>query len=213
MKNWGTVLLFTSFVMASASFAQAPRDLYLSKKKEAAQAASVVVVRDHRTPSKVKLTLDIPFDYRVCVRHETRMVYGQDSSCGYDTRYESHQVCSTQTTCTVRKNGVCKASTSSRSCHTERTPVTVMRSCYHPETYCAEYGTVTRREERTVKLKFNGLDDLKAGEEERFMIEGRQRRYDSSNADYAATVIDSIEPTEAQVKSFLGDRVVFKRTK
>ncbi|MBL7716382.1 MAG: hypothetical protein JNL01_13025 [Bdellovibrionales bacterium] len=211
MKRIAGILLFASLIVPSLVSAQ---ELRLADKKEAAGVASVAVVRDSKTPDKVKLTLTMPFQYNTCVRHETRMVYGQDSSCGYDTRYESRTSCSNRQVCTVYKDGVCKSSKTERSCHTTSVPVTVTRSCYHPETYCAEYGTVTYNEQHTVKLKFGKLDSLKAGEEERYLIEGRQRSYGSSNADFKATVIDSLEPTSTKSKAFLGsDTIVFERAK
>lgn len=211
MKFWNTMGLVLSLVGSSAAFAQTqPQEIRLGKKDAVANGDRIVVVRDHLTPKKVKLYLDIDYSYSVCVRHDTRTVYGQDSSCGYDTHYESRETCSTDSVCEVWLDGECRSSRSEHSCSTESVPVSVMRSCYYEETYCSEYGTQTSTRSTKVNLKFKSrLHDLKAGEEERFEISGRQTAYGSMSARFTANVLSSVEPTETDVRYFGTDRVVF----
>ncbi|MBL7716381.1 MAG: hypothetical protein JNL01_13020 [Bdellovibrionales bacterium] len=211
MKFW--ILLGCVFASTSALGQTQPKEIHLGqlgKKDAVPNSDQVIVVRDHLTSKKVTLYLDIDYDYEVCLREGTRMVYGQDASCGYDTHYESRETCTTTETCDVWKNGECRSTKSETSCSTESVPVEVMRSCYYPETYCAETGTETQTISRRLFLKFNKMHELRTGEEERFHISGRQSSYDSFSTTFDVKVLNAVEKTTAKVRTAFNDRIVFK---
>ncbi|MBL7716380.1 MAG: hypothetical protein JNL01_13015 [Bdellovibrionales bacterium] len=90
MKYLGFAL--GSFLFSSLAVAQTVQEVQLDGQSAAAQADRVIVVRNHQTPRKVKLTLQIEFTYAVCVREVLTRVYGPHYSCGYETVYDGEPV-------------------------------------------------------------------------------------------------------------------------
>lgn len=201
--------LFFSILFTSQAFAN-DAEVILNAKEVAANTTSVVIVRTAQTPQKVTLALEVPFARTVCLRTDTRQVYGADPSCGYDTEMVSREVCSSHSVCETSLNGVCQRYRDVGNCHTVTEPVSVMRSCYHSESFCAQYGTRTDTQTEKVLLSFKKLEKLEADRQQRFLITGRQNRHDGSNDKYSASVVYSERKVDIKITDFLGDKIVFK---
>ncbi len=103
-----------------------------------------ILVRTATTPEEVTLfTNGIPANQLYCAQYATRMVWGQHPSCGTDVRYVYR----------------CDRDRYGRTyCH--YVPVYYTRSCYYPETYCAQYATrqIQLNDSFTLKFKSKGVN-------------------------------------------------------
>lgn len=195
--------IFMSVLLFMCSLVQA-NEVELDSQEINLSSNIVTLIRDARTPDKVKLSVPVPLTFNVCVRYDTRVVFGQHESCGYDTiwRWECRDVC-------VRSKP-CDSGHSSCGCiewenRCGNYPTNVMRSCYHPETYCAEYGQQVRSDRRKVTISFKDAKVLSDSEQEKFNLSLVQKYQDGTNADLSFA--DPSGFYEVQTSEFLGFKV------
>jgi hypothetical protein len=186
----GLALAFT-LIGLSAGVVGAQEIIPLTSTEAQAKGDDAIVVRDARTPDKVKLQLEIPFGESVCVRYETRYETVRDSRCGYDVIPQYRRVCSTRTVCEVSRNGVCQRSRNETVCRDVPSAVRVPRVCTLPYTYCAQHSVERDIRARNVTLDFSKLSNLEAGQEQRIRIRGKQKRLDSAREKFSASVLES----------------------
>lgn len=166
----------------------------------------VIIVRTSETPETVKLTLEVPMDYRVCTQYGTQYVYGQNSYCGYQTgvRTICRDVCVQTST---QNGGTCLRR--QRQCHNES--YTVTRSCHYPVTTCVATGIQTSHAGDQVTIDFK-LSALGAGETEEFQLVAEQKYTDGDNVIFNLRSLTPNKSFEIKNIRILGlDRIVVKR--
>ncbi len=206
MKKF-SILLALALISSASAFAETvgyAGDVVLNAKKVHIDASTATVVRTADTPKTVKVFMQIPMGERVCEETATRMVYGRNPVCGYDTIYrtEVRNVC-------VRYNG-------NRCVVWERRlvtfPVSVMRACEYPVTYCVRYGTQTHFETQKVKLILRNAAKLSGSEQETFLLSGEQPSVGASGADFTLKPLNTRSTYEVKNSSFFGKRIKLKAT-
>jgi hypothetical protein len=78
------------------------------------------------------------------------------------------------------------------------------RSCYVPQTFCAQYGTNVQTAPDEVKIKFK-LAKLADGEEETFSVKAEQKNYDGSNVVYDIKGLQTKVPVKIKSKGWFGN--------
>lgn len=202
------VLSLLSSVSAFAATNGDGGDVILNAKTVSIAASTATVVRTADTPKVVKVYMQVPMGERVCEETGTRMVFGRNPVCGYDTvlrsvwrsycvRYERSPRGGTRCVAWQRR--------------LETYPVSVMRACDYPVNYCVRYGTATHFETKKVKLVFRKAKKLSGSEQETFLLSGDQRAVDSSNADFTMKPLDTQATYEVKSSDFFGDRIKLKK--
>jgi hypothetical protein len=157
------------------------------------------IVRTSQTPETVKITFQIPMAERVCDRYETRSVLVTSTlQCGQDrviVRVRVADVC-------TRRNPVSNQCLRMEQRFEDRVSYRT-RSCYVPQTVCAQYGTSVQTAPDEVKIKFK-LADLAAGEEETFSVKAQQKNYDGTNVVYDIKGISTKVPVKVKSKGWFG---------
>ena len=209
MKN----LILSLVVLCCAQMSNAATVLTLNAEKMSVGTSKLTLERTSETPEKVKLEILVPRIFTECVEYSTRIVYGPDASCGYDTvwNWECREVCVDYRQCSSGNynNDNCGCQQYANRC--DNYPTNVMRSCNHPETYCSDYEDVNHPTTKIVRLNFKKAAPLAEGEVEKFSLEMEQRYKGGYNIDMMFK--DLNDKYKVNDSEFLGFRASVKPKK
>lgn len=187
------------FLFLSLS-AVAQETIVIDSPKLSARTQEVILVRNAFSPEKTEVKFRVEMAHRVCVQHDTRMVYRTSGAeCGYD--YQERRVPTGQQYCIeTRADGQCVRWR--QEYRIER--VSIPRSCYVQEVYCVSYGTEMRTKDSDMTLQFKKIP-LGGSESETFVVTARQKEYDSGSVKYEVKALSTIRPYKIKKKdTFLG---------
>lgn len=204
MKKFSLIAILSVFASFS-SFATTGDggEITLNSDQVSIDASTATVVRTAATPNVVKVQMQIPMGERVCEETGTRMVFGRNPVCGYDTVLQTRII----TYCARYVTGPRGTRCVAYGQRYETYPVSVMRACEYPVTYCVRYGTATHFEGKKVTLVFRNAAKLAAGEQETFLLSGDQTAVDSQDADFTLKSLSTKAPYEMKHSDFFGDRI------
>lgn len=192
------IFTFCFFFLSLNALAQ--ETLVINASRLSARTQEVILVRASHSPNKTEVTFPVQMQHRVCMQHDTRMVYRQSGvECGYD--YHERRVPTERYCIETRADGQCVRWRQEH--RIER--VQVARSCYFQEVYCARYGTETRVKYDDMTLAFKNLPALGGSETETFVVTARQKEYDSGSVKYEVRALSTLETYKIKKKkTFLG---------
>lgn len=190
------IITLLSLTLALSAFAQ--ERVELTSKKIEVKSAAATLIRTNKSPSSIELSFIVQMDQSVCQRYETRYVVRSDGAyCGWNEhtrRVYVGKVC-------VRTNPANECIRWGDQYRTET--VRVPRTCPVPETYCAQYGTVTVPKKDSMSIKFKNLPALGDSESESFLVVAKQKSYDSSDVVYEVTPKETLRPYKVKQKKVL----------
>lgn len=194
------IITLVALLFSLSSYAQ--ERIELDGKEVSVNAAEALVIRTEKTPSVVEIEFKVPLQKSVCERTEIRHVLRTSAVyCGEDVRIRRvsmGRVCVTQA-----ENGRCLHYREQWREEHYRVP----RTCMVPESYCAQYGTITSFKRDTMKIKFKDLPELAGPEYETFYIEADQKTYNSNNVIYKVTPHETLRNYKVKQKKILGFKV------
>ncbi|MGK0367506.1 MAG: hypothetical protein ACI9QD_000642 [Thermoproteota archaeon] len=187
--------------------------LELNQKKIRVSTDSTIIVRNHKTPKKVKIKMQVPMKARRCVESATRRVTRRDPVCGHHTERRvrnCRNVCVKRRTCpTGATNCVNKCIKTQRRCDVSHVRVTNI--CSFQEPYCVRTSVVrVGSQTEQVTIKFKNLPTLREGEEERFMLRASQRSIGGSGVRFTIKGERTLEDYKIKTREFLGDVITIK---
>jgi hypothetical protein len=183
----------------------AQEQVILDREEVFASSDTAILVRTNQTPDKVTLKMSVPMNQNACVMYSERnLLVTSGSRCGYhyNDRVDVVRVCIARDS-----RGNCRRYETQRRVRT----VSVPRTCYVVERYCADYGTITTRETDGVVIKFKNANALEADQTEEFIIRARQNSINSSNVVYDLDVMKALQTYQVENRGILGfDRIVIQ---
>lgn len=177
------LLAFVACAAFTSAFAQ--EAVNLDRDRIFINSHEAVLTRTNQTPKKIKIEMMVPMSEPICERHETRMVYRTSSiHCGsvVERRVVQDREC-------VQRDANNRCVTYRR---TERVVTRhIPRTCLVPETYCAQYGSVTDYEKDSVTIEFKNASTLADGQQELFSIRAEQKRMGSDSVNYMIETLEA----------------------
>ncbi len=192
------VIVLVALTLGLCASAQAQERVELNSARKTINTDEAILVRTASTPKKVKLKMNVPMYNSQCLRYETRYVLRTSGAlCGYAVteRHIRERVC-------VRRDNRNRCLRYENRVRVVR--ASTPRTCRVAESYCVDYGTVSRRELDQVTIKFKNASELLAGEEETFVIRAKQNRYGGGGVKFEIEPVSTANEYEVKDKGFLG---------
>jgi hypothetical protein len=194
MKHVSYLLMFG---LVASGIAHAESVSLLSNEVEVSNNATLV--RSAETPRKVKLTVSVPIQNRVCTQYAPVPVFGPDASCGYNVIYYpcggvGHHRGGIRRDGVVMPQGICVTQQ--------------MRSCQHLETRCVQTGVETNMENRRVTIVFDNAA-VSANQTEMYQFTANQMGV-GGGVDYEFRAISTEAPVKIKKWDFIWHRFKVK---
>jgi hypothetical protein len=205
--------LVFSFIVAVSAYSQ--ERVLLNDDTVSINSDSAILVRTNKTPSKVKITMQVPMGDTVCERQDIRLrEVTSGSLCGYNVIRHEHRNPVYTDVCLHRNpfdQSCVRSERQITSYNVSYSETRIAKTCVLRESYCAQYGVLTSKESDGVVLKFKKATVLDAEQEESFSIRARQNHVDGINVLYDIQVEKALKNYDIKSKGFLGsDRFVIQ---
>ncbi len=189
--------------LISSGVAHAESVSLLSNEVDVSNNATLV--RSSETPRKVKLSVSVPIQNRVCTQYAPVPVFGPDPSCGYNVIYYpcgggGHHEGGEHHGGGRRRDEMAMPQ---GMCVTQQ-----MRSCQHLETRCVQTGVETSMENRRVTIVFDNAE-LNANQTETYQFTANQMGVDRG-VDYEFRAISTEAPVKIKKWDFIWHRFKVK---